>query len=200
VRIKVYVEGGGNRNLDRECRKAFAALFERADLTSRKPAVIPCGGRRSTYDDFCTALRKAISGELPVLLVDSEGPVTAPAWQHVRNRPGDGWERPDGATDDHLHLMVQVMETWFLADRENLVKYYGSDFHENRLPNTVNLEDCPKQTVFDSLESASRDTSKGRYNKGSHSFRILGELSPTTIEGALPHAKQFFDFLRRESG
>ena len=116
VKIKLYVEGGGNDNraLRAECRRAFAALFGKAGLTGRKPSVHPCGGRQQAYDDFCIALRNAQQNEFPVLLVDSETPVSSEPWQHVHSRDGDNWERPQDAGDDQLHLMVQVMETWFL--------------------------------------------------------------------------------------
>ncbi len=44
-------------------------------------------------------------GPLPLLLVDSEAPVVgASPWGHVARRAGDGWSRPAGAADDHLHL------------------------------------------------------------------------------------------------
>ncbi len=201
MRIKVYVEGGGNcnRRLSAECRSAFAALFDKAGLAGRKPSVHPSGGRQQAYDDFCIALRNASATEFPVLLVDSESPVSSEPWQHVESRDGDNWKRPQDAADDQLHLMVQVMESWFLADRQKLAQYFLANFHKNRLPNTADLEDCPKQTVFDCLEDATKDTKKGRYGKGRGSFKILALLDPAKIENASLHAKRFFDVLRKRT-
>jgi hypothetical protein len=117
---KLFVEGGGNHNgaLKTECRRAFTALLERAGCKGR-PQVIPCGGRQNAYEQFCTAIR---GGEVSaLLLVDAEAPVVErDPWRHVAQRPDDKWQKPAGATEDHLHLMVQCMEAWFLADRQAL--------------------------------------------------------------------------------
>ena len=199
MKVKVYVEGGGNRALDADCRAAFAKLFQKAGLTNRRPAVKPCGGRHAAYSDFCTALRSADSDDFPILLVDSESPVFSGPWQHVKSRDEDNWDCPPGASDEHLHLMVQIMETWFLADRQALATYFDGGFHENRLPSTANLEDCPKERVLRSLHDASRDTRKGGYDKGRHSFQILAVIDPEKIENCSAHGKRFFDTLREKA-
>ena len=73
-----------------------------------------------TFDLFRTAIRNPRPGQMPFLLVDSETAVTTgqSAWRHLGAR--DGWDRPPQAGDDQAFLMVQVMETWFLADRNAL--------------------------------------------------------------------------------
>ena len=87
------------------------------------PRVVVCGGRSLAYRDFCVAQAKADPQFLPVLLVDSESPVTQPdPWEHIRLRAGDAWQRPTGASADQLHLMVQTMEAWFHADKDVLEK------------------------------------------------------------------------------
>ena len=43
------------------------------------PAIKACGSRHAAYGDFKTALRTAAADEYPVLLVDSEAPVSQPA-------------------------------------------------------------------------------------------------------------------------
>lgn len=101
----LFVEGGGdNKRLRTECRRGFRKLLERAGLTGRMPRIVPCGGRSAAYDDFCTAQRASAS--LAMLLVDAEAKVTATSpWDHVKNRRGDGWDRPGNATNDQLHLI-----------------------------------------------------------------------------------------------
>ena len=49
-------------------------------------------------------------------------------WRHILDR--DKWHRPEGVGDDQDFLMVQVMETWFLADRAALQEYFGAKFKE----------------------------------------------------------------------
>ena len=73
--------------------------------------------------------------------MDSEGPVAQGAgpWAHLRAR--DGWIRPADATDENAHLMVQCMETWFLADRDNLADYFGHGFNPNALPAREEIEE-----------------------------------------------------------
>jgi hypothetical protein len=123
VTVKIYVEGGGDHNkaLHTQCREGFSKFFQRAGLEGRMPRVVACGGRQQAYNAFRTAHANAVADSLPILLVDCEAPVIGnDPWEHVRLRPGDGWSRPSGATEDQLHLMVQTMEAWFYADRDEL--------------------------------------------------------------------------------
>lgn len=198
MKVRIFVEGGGDRGeLLTSCRRGFTLFFERAGYRGRMPKVVPCGGRNATFDAFCFALRQAVPDELPLLLVDSEAPVTCSPWEHVRNRPGDNWQKPPTAADNQLHLMVQVMESWFLADRQALEKFYGQGFKPNKLPTASNIETISKQQVYDTLEAATKETkTKGSYSKGSHSFQILGLIDPNKVRQASPnYAKRFFDTL-----
>lgn len=192
--IRLYVEGGGDsKALRRACAKGFRIFLERAGIAGRLPRIVACGGRRHTYERFSTTLD---AGEdTPMLLVDAEGPVTAAGpWEHLAAQ--DGWERPGEAEDRQCHLMVQVMESWFLADRAALTSFYGQRFLENALPGTPLVEQVSKLDVLSGLTRATRNTRKGRYDKGLHSFDILSALDPSTVEGAAPHAERFLDTLR----
>ena len=126
-----------------------------------------------------------------MLLVDAEGSVAAKttAWAHLRQR--DGWSRPAGALDEQCHLMVQVMESWFLADVDALESYYGQGFRRQSLPANPNVEEVPKQDVERGLERASRDTGKEGYRKGRDSFEILGRVDPAKVREASEHADKF---------
>jgi len=197
VVVKLYVEGAGPTDLQRsQCRQAFQAFFKSAGLAGRLPGTVACGGRQAAYDDFVTAVAANKSCVLPLLLVDSEGPV-APgqtAWQHLRVR--DNWTKPAGASDDQAFLMVQVMETWFLADSAALQRYAGPGYRGDRLSAWSSLEDVPKRTVFQALRGATAHCGGRRYAKGTRSFEILGMLNAGTVENACPHAKELLDRLR----
>lgn len=133
-----------------------------------------------------------------MLLVDAEGPVKVDsAWRHLRER--DGWQRPTGATNEQCHLMVQVMESWFLADREALARFYGANFRSGAIPQWSSIERVPKPDVEARLKDATRRTTKGDYHKGRHSFEILGKLDPNKVAEASPHAKRFIDSLKKLS-
>lgn len=196
MKIKLYVEGGGDsKALKRRCRRGFAKFVEKAGLKGRMPRVVPCGGRRSAYNDFKRAIE--VGGSIPMLLVDAEEPVVAESpWTHLRQRSGDEWVRPSGAHDDHCHLMVQIMESWFLADKPGVAAFYGSGFRSDRLPQNPNVEQIGKADVLRGLGGATRDTKKKKYSKGVHSFEILGEIDPIVVEKAAPSAKRLLKTLR----
>ena len=156
------------------------------------PRVVACGSRDQAYDQFKTA--HAQQDEVAMLLVDAEGPVTsADSWQHLQSR--DNWRRPHSASNDQCHLMVQVMESWFLADRQALENFYRRDFRPDSLPGNPNIERIPKQDVLNGLKQASRATQKGAYDKGKHSFEILAVVDPAKVTAASPHARRFVQTL-----
>ena len=197
---KLFVEGGGNDNdaLKTECRRAFRALLERAGFKGRMPRIVACGGRRNAYEQFCTAILGGDDSAL--LLVDAEAPVvTEDPWRHVAQRPGDAWDRPAGATEAHLHLMVQCMEAWFLADRRVLAEFFGQGFQANALPSVTSIpEDVDKLDLYNRLKQATRTTkTKGVYDKGKHSFKLLTMLDPSLVRKAGPWAERFFATIDR---
>ena len=194
VTVRLYVEGGGDsKKLRVQCRRGFRKFIEKAGLQGRMPRIVACGGRQGAYDSFTTALDAGNS--TPMLLVDAERPVTdASAWEHLRKR--DGWPRPGRAHENQCHLMAQLMESWFLADRRALKTFYGPEFHEKSLPSDPRVEQVPKADVLDGLARATRKTSKGPYDKGPTSFDILAEVDPSKVERSARQAKRFLDTLR----
>jgi len=204
VGVKVYVEGGGDyKSLKTVCRRGFQKFLESAGLVGRMPKIIACGSRKAAFDDFTVALgqyRKSPSREpWPILLVDSEAPVAVPnfdAWKHLSERKADKWRRPEGAEADQAHLMVQCMESWFFADKPALEKYFGQHFRAAALPARQQIEEIPKAAIASSLETATRDTTKGRYHKGRHSFAILAMLNPAKVADASPWAARWLKIMR----
>ena len=187
-KIKIYIEGGGDQaKLKRDCRRAFTKFFERAGFAGRMPGVVACGSRNAAYKDFCTAVTIATAGELPLLLVDSEDRVASryqqeegfKPWDHLKGR--DDWSMPEQTDNRQVHLMVQCMETWFLADKECLRDFFGNDFNDNALPRNPDIESVEKKQLFEALENATRHTQKGKYGKSAHSFKILELLNPDNI-------------------
>lgn len=195
VKAKLYVEGAGPRRAQQsQCRRAFARFFESAGVQNR-PGVQPCGGRKEAFDSFRIALKTGGQAVLPLLLVDAEGPIAEKhtVWQHLKAR--DGWDLPPGAHDDQAFLMVQVMESWFLADLAALRSYFGPHFADAPFRAWPALEAIPKQTVFDVLKKATAECKKA-YQKGDVSFEILGGLDPARVEAACPHAQTLLERLR----
>lgn len=203
--MKLFVEGGGDNNpsLATECRKGFSKFITQAGICNR-PKIIACGSRITAFKDYCTALKK---GEPAMLLVDSEALIDTPLeqgapetwqpWMHLKQRPGDEWTKPENADDSDCHLMVQCMEYWILADRETLAGFYGNGFKEKALPPTLPLEKATKSAVVSGLKMATKDTSKGEYSKGKHSFELLAQIKPELVMAKSAWAKRFVDELKK---
>ena len=205
--VKLYVEGGGDTaTLKSACREGFTTFITKAGLT-RRPRIVACGSRRDAFDSFCTAIA---GGEDAVLLVDSEDAVNVQhqtgkpedwmPWLHLKARQGDGWDKPQGSADTDCHLMVQIMESWFLADREALKGFFGQGFKETALPSAnIAVEGVAKLQVYAALTQATNHCkTKAAYGKGEHSFKLLKTIDPAKVTQASPWAKRFVDELRKK--
>ncbi|MCD0244846.1 DUF4276 family protein [Xanthomonas melonis] len=202
--VKLYVEGGGDTAaLKTACREGFTTFVTKAGLKNR-PRIVACGSRRDAFDSFCTAIA---NGEDAMLLVDSEDTVIAQhqqgqpdtwqPWGHLKARVGDVWDKPAGVADTQCHLMAQVMESWFLSDREALKAFFGQGFKENALPAANNaVESTAKQQIYSALAQATKNCkTKAAYGKGEHSFKLLTTIDPAKVTQASPWAKRFLDEL-----
>lgn len=196
VRVRIFIEGGGSgETADLVFKEAWRGFFAAAGLAGRMPRVVRGEGREQTLDKFRTALRRQRRGETVLLLVDSEGPVQAhdSAWRHLWRQ--DNWEQPPGADDDSAHLMVQVMETWFLADRDALRSFFGTALNENHFREWRDPEAVAKDTVLNVLAQSTRTCQKP-YRKGRVSFELLSQIDPQTVAAACPHADHLLQYLR----
>lgn len=188
--------GGDSKDLRIRCREGFRKLIDKAGFSGRMPGITACGSRRQAFDGFKAALLQR--SRLPILLVDSEDLIERKggdaAWLHLSAR--DRWDRPPDAFDDQAQLMVTSMETWMIADQVALRRFFGSRLKPKPLPRN-GLETRSRGDVRRALEQATRDCRGGGYRKGSVSFRLLAELDPEELKGALPHFQRFLDALQR---
>lgn len=185
--FKIYLEGGGDKNkaLAISLRNAMRTFLQRAGVT-RLPRIVACGGRTEAYKDFRIALSQKTDA---ILLVDSEGPVQESSrWAYLKRR--DGWEKPPGTTEEQCQLMVQQMESWFLADIEALATFYGREFHRKSLPPSQTPETVDRVRLIKGLEKASEKTNKGSYHKGNHQCEILERLEPNLVRQKCPHCEK----------
>ena len=190
VKVCVYVEGGGPKAKDQAataCRKAFHLFLEKVLGDKPKPRIVASGSRDDAYHDFCRSLDND-PDTFAVLLVDSEDPVvggrTAKAHLQDRERHWTG-----SMPEEQVHLMVQCMETSFLADKAALAKYYGNKFKESALPANPKIEEISKQDVMKGLVAASKSTKKGTYHKTNHGFDILEGIDPAAVRKASPFVR-----------
>jgi len=197
VSVRIYVEGGGNARITlTKCREGFSTYCAKLAPATHRPSIVACGGRQQAFDRFKTAVQDSRPGEICVLLVDSEGPVTsATPVEHLHAR--DGWNFT-GLLNHRVFLMVQATEAWFLADRKVLADFYNGGFLADSLPgNPTNIEAVPKNDLEPKLIHATKPAkTKGEYHKTKHGFELLGRVDPAKVGNASPHARQFNEFLR----
>jgi hypothetical protein len=148
---------------------------------------VACGGRGAAFDAFKTALASARKGDFVALWIDSEDPVTdvEATWEHLKARPDDNWDKPNGATNEQVLLMTTCMETWIVADRATLAEHYGADLQRSALPALHNLEGRARDAIQDALTRATRKCTNA-YTKGKRAFEVLGKLDPAELIKHLP--------------
>lgn len=198
MRIKIYIEGGGETPDQNDLfREAWSTFFSKAGLSGKMVRPIRGKGRARTYDLFCQAVATRRRDELILLLVDSEDLPQAghTPWQHLKARKADGWEMPKGATGSDAFLMIASMETWLVADRASLKRFFPQ-LIDKHLPKWPALEKVTKKAVFDALDKATARCDKP-YAKGMVSFDLLKAADPKVVEAACPAAKRFLDRLRK---
>lgn len=194
--IRIYIEGGGDDELTKAfLREGFNSFLQELVTMARskriKWRIIACGRRDRAFSDFLNALQTHTDA-FNILLVDSEGPVSERPWQHLEKR--DRW-KAGSINDQHCHMMVQMMESWLIADSATLRKFYGQDFKENAIPKNPNVEQLEKNVIMTALKDATRNTSKGEYHKTRHGFKILGQLDVAKVRKVAPHCDRFFKTL-----
>lgn len=204
AKVAIYIEGGGDtRALQTPLKRGFKKLFEKAVVNIHELDVIPCGGRDRAYKDFRIAFEQG-RYEVAMLLIDSEGPVATGqrAWQYFSSgvRPDDvGFTPPTGSTNDNAHLMVQMMEAWFITDVAAFRTLYRHGLQEKSFSNSMNLEQIPKHQLIPALENATRQTSKGQFKK-SHGAELIAELNVAQLRQRSAHADRLFTILQQHLG
>lgn len=194
--IRIYIEGGGDSNNTKaSIRRGFSQFFQELVQLARskniKWQIIICGSRNNAFRDFKNAL-ESHPNAFNVLLVDAEAPVNNSPWEHLKIR--DNWIPPE-IDNIHCHLMVQTMEAWMIADIDTLKKFYGKGFKENAIPKTSNVEKINKSSLASSLKEATRNTSKGEYQKIKHASKLLEMLDVEKVRQASFHCDRLFKIL-----
>ena len=205
--IAIYVEGGGNTaDQKAELRRGFDGLLENLKSRARVKRLgwrlVPSGGRKQTYDAFINALRNN-SDTLNILLVDSETVIQIHNFNNVQDAiirvahlTQQGWNLST-ANSVAVHLMVQCMEAWIVSDADALEEFYGQKFIRNALPSRDNLEEEPKQDVYNKLARATRETQKGEYGKIKHASQLLQKINRARVEQRCPRFAIFTQWLQQ---
>lgn len=196
--IRIYFEGGGDsRHGKNAIREGFHKFLESSINGARCKGInfvlIACGSRNRAFNAFRTAI-KDHSTAFNILLVDSEGPIEQmDIIRYLSDR--DSWTFPVDVDLSQVHLMVEVMESWFMADLDALSSYYGQGFSKRSMPRRYNVEEIPKAQIYDCLTRATRQTQKGNYLKLRHGAEILKRIDPAVVVQRSHHCQRLFDTL-----
>jgi hypothetical protein len=180
--IHIYFEG--DALLRPGFRKFFSQVIEAARKQNRSVSPIATNG--TPIRDFGIAQRKS-TNSINLLVLDSEQQLDGTALRH---------QQAAGFPPDRIFWMVELMESWFLADREAVKRYYNDErFQESSLPANAQVEKIPKKDVLDGLKEATRRTQKGRYHKTKHAPGILETINPDKVTASAPQCRRLFDVL-----
>jgi hypothetical protein len=195
--VTIYVEGGGGEKRGlQQVRLAFREFF--SEFAGSMPKVVACGGRGAAYEDFMMAVRQSPSSAI-LLLVDAERRVSGDSpTEHLADQP-DNWDLR-GIPDDRVHLMVQAVEAWMIADPDALRAYFGDGFNENALPARRNPEGIPKDDLKRALVAAGRNTKKNGYHEINDGTEILMRLDPATVRDKCVWCRRLFMVVSRVTG
>jgi len=198
TKIKIYMEGGGkDKNGKAMLREGMTKFLQKATASSGKFQVTCCGSRNEALDMFRTALeRPNENSDYIFLLVDSEAfvkdaddGIKRPK-QHLQTRDLS-WNM-QGMNEKQIHLMAQVMESWFIADAEALADFYGQNFNRNAIPKNNEVEEIEKLKIETALVEATKNTTKGKYHKIQHGAKILAIINPNVVRKKASYCERFF--------
>ncbi len=189
------MEGGGPTTssgraaLRQGMERFLASMKQRAREASWHWKLACWGGRDATFDRFIRAVEDH-EHTVTMLLVDAEGPVSQPVLQHLRSR--DPHWNLRLADEEMVHLMIQTMEAWIVADVDALASYYGRGFRAAALPRREELELEPKERLATALNNATRNTREGAYHKIHHASDLLKRLDSPTVRSRCPGCDRLF--------
>ncbi len=167
----------------------FGELKDMARRVGVRGPLFIAGGSRP-IEDLPTA-RNSHPDAWNIVLIDSEGP--ADGFEFMCRQRRINLEPED---EESVYWMVQVMESWFLADIGAVARYYG--IATGALHGNPRVEEILKRDVSDRLHQATRHTRKGPYHKTRHAPDLLARIDPGAVKKAAPHCHRLFEAVLRK--
>ncbi len=206
MEIKLYVEGGSKGSHKRatiKLQQGFDSFFKEIKELARSKKIsfkiIPAGNTQSTYDDFIFSVENSPQS-FNLLLVDSDDALSenesARAFLQKKYKK---WKLKT-VKDEQCHLMVQIMESWFIADVDALKQFYGQGFNAGKFPKNRNVEAVEKEQIKKSLKAAIAKTNKKEYHKIEHGSKLLEIINPNKVREAALHCEKLFTEIIKSIG
>jgi hypothetical protein len=179
--LRIYFEG--DSRLRPGFRQFFSEIAEAANRNGwRFAAPVSTGGK--PVQAFRIALQTH-SNSWNVLLLDQEDSDEA----EVRKK------RLEGCDMESVFWMVQIMESWFLADVDAL-KTVFKGLSEAAIRGNPNVEEIPKADVLERLKKAAN----GEYHKVKHGTKLLELIDPSKVRSAAPNCDRMFNQILAKLG
>jgi hypothetical protein len=179
--LRIYFEG--DNCLRPGLHAFFRQVLERARANGWTVNLISTDG--TPKRDFGIALRSHPEA-WNILLLDSES--TDAHRRPTQPIASEGWTtRPES-----VFWMVEMMESWFYADKEALGGYYKQGFNSGAMSANPQVEQISKKDLAEGLKTATRNTQKGAYHKTKHAPDLLALIDPTRVRNAAPNCDRLF--------
>ena len=182
--LRIYFEG------DARLRPGFHKFLSQIVQTARarqcRVDLIATGG--TPVADFHAALI-AHPNAFNVLVLDSDGPIDGSLADLYRSK------KLDPKLQDSVFWMVQLMESWFLADIGALKAYYRDGFIESAVTGNPAVEEILNADVYARLKRATKETKRGEYHKTKHAADLLARIDPSRVRSAAPNCDRMFPII-----
>jgi hypothetical protein len=99
-----------------------------------------------------------------------------------------------------IHLMIQTMEAWIIADVDAVASYYGQHFLRNALPAAQDLEGVEKARIENTLKRATAKTQKKEYRKIRDAAALLRAIAPEIVRRRCPSCERLFAIVSEAIG
>ncbi len=199
MNIKLYVEGGGKGShkvatikLQQGFNTFFRELKELAREKKINLTVLPSGNTQNTYEDFLLSHENSPQN-FNLLLVDSDDALAENETPRTFLQKKYKKWKLQNVKDEQCHLMVRIMESWFIADVDALKNFYGQKFSSNSIPKSRNVETIEKPRVLNLIKTAIFKTNKNEYHKIEHGAKILEKINPQKVREVAPHCRRLFE-------
>jgi|HubBroStandDraft_3_1064219.scaffolds.fasta_scaffold24203_3 hypothetical protein len=175
--LRIYFEG------DARLKPGFRRFFGEIEqvATTRRCRLNWIATNGTPVDDYHSGL-KANPNAWNVLLLDSDTPADRAFAEMCRTK---GLESSHAGS---VFWMVQIMESWFLADLAALRTYFCDRFPEAAAKGNPKVEEIPKADVMSRLENAAG----GKYHKVRDGGKLLALIDSEKVRRAAPNCDRMF--------
>ena len=173
--LRIYFEG--DKQLKPGLHSFLKEIVETARQERCRVRLIDANG--TPVQDFYNGV-EANPNSWNVLLLDSEEPLKG----CYRSK------EIDAKYEGSVFWMVELMESWFLADIPRLSAFYGTRLEAGN----PKVEEIPKADVKAKMDKASGNT----YHKTKHAPKLLELIDPALVRKAAPNCDRMFNLILKQ--